>query len=173
MTNAALQSILNSITVIIDTREHAEGNCFAIKQWLETNHIPYVQRCLKFGDYSFEADGRSYENEIVIERKSGLTELSGNLAQSRERFENEMQRAKDVGAQVVLMVENGNWDAIIEHKYRTDFNEKSFLASLLSFQHRYPLNIQFIPAKYSASFIYSQFYYYLREKLKQQEAVSA
>ena len=167
MTDRRISDILRGITVIIDTREHEEGNCSNIKSWFNNNGIKYVRRCLKFGDYSFELNGESYENYVVVERKSGLTELSGNLAQNRERFENELQRAKDAGARVILMVEGGGWDNIIEHKYRTDLNERSFLASLFSFQCRYPLYVQFVPAKYAGMFIYSQFHYFLREKLKE------
>jgi len=173
MTNASLQQILNSITIIIDTREHSEGNSANIIAYLDSKGIKHVQRCLKFGDYSFEVDGQSYENKIAIERKANLTEVSGNLAQNRERFENEFQRAKDAGAKLILMVENGSYQEIIEHKYRTNLAEKSFLASLFAFQYRYGLDIQFVSSKYSGMFIHSQFYYFLREILKNAEGETA
>ena len=171
MTDKRLSEILQGITVIIDTREHTEGNCANIMAYFDSNGIKYTQRCLKFGDYSFEVNGESYENRFVLERKSGLTELSGNISQARARFESELQKSKDASAKLVLMVEGGGWQGIIEHKYRTGLSEKSFMASLLSFSNRYGIEVQFIPAKYAGMFIYNQFYYYLRNELKQLEAI--
>jgi ERCC4-type nuclease len=167
MTPAAMQSILNSITVIIDSREHQEGNCANIMQYLDSHGIPYVQRCLKFGDYSFEANGESYENRLVIERKSGLDEVSGNLAQNRERFIAEIERSKEAGAKFVLMIENGSWQSIRQHKYRTDFNPKSFIGSLKSLRSRYGIDIDFVEKSEAGAHIYEEFYYYLRNLLKE------
>lgn len=172
MTAKHINDILRDLTIIVDTREnenHHLISCF------EQFGVKYIERALKFGDYSFECPAIpelgmmgscSFENRIVIERKSGLDELSGNIAQYRERFENEFQKAKDAGAKLILMVEGGSWDKIIEHKYRTELSERSYLASLFTFIHRYNINIQFIPAKYAGMFIYSQFYYFLREEIK-------
>ena len=169
MKNMRNQQALNSITVIVDTREHEHANDH-ILEYLAENNIPFIRRKLEFGDYSFEVSGQSYEQKIAIERKMNLTELSGNVSQNRERFENELQRAKDACAKLVLMVEGGWWQGIIEHKYRTGLSEKSFLASLFAFQYRYDLETQFIPGKYAGMFIYNTFYYFLRNELKEQEA---
>jgi len=167
MTDKQIAEILNSITIIVDSREHAEGNCANIMAWFDNNGIKYIQRCLKFGDYSFEASGESYENRLVLERKANLAELSGNISQSRERFIAEFQRSKEAGAKFILAVEDGSWLDIIEHKYRTELSPKSYMASLLSFQVRYGIDIQFIPKQYAGMFIYSIFRYYLREQLKE------
>jgi ERCC4-type nuclease len=171
MTNKSLQSILNSITVIIDTREHSDGNCANIISYLDCKGIKHISRKLEFGDYSFSVGDQSYENKIAIERKASLTELSGNLAQSRARFEAELTRAKETGAKLILMCENGSWDGIIEHKYRTDLSPKSYLASLMSFSSRYGIYIQFVQQKYAGMFIFSTFYYYLRNELKEAAVV--
>lgn len=171
MNDKRITEILKGISVIIDTREHSEGNCANIMNWMGVNSIKYTQRCLKFGDYSFEVNGESYENRLVLERKSGLTELSSNVSQHRERFVSELQRSKDAGAKLILMVEDGSWQDIIEHKYRTELSPKSYMASLLSFQSKFGIDIQFIPKQYAGMFIYSQFYYMLRNELKQMEAI--
>ncbi len=173
MTDRRMTEILRGITVIIDTRENEYKH---ITDYFSSKGIPFISRKLEFGDYSFLSPAIpelniskpiSFENRLVIERKSGLTELSGNLAQYRERFENELQRAKEVGAKLILMVENGSYENILNHKYRTALNEKSYMASLFSFSHRYNIDVQFIPAKYAGMFIYGQFYYMLREELKE------
>jgi len=172
MTDKRMAEILRSITVIIDTREQ---DCYHLTRFFDGKEIKYIRRKLDFGDYSFEVapisvlqlhEPFSFERRIAIERKHSLDELSGNLAQSRERFQNELTRAKDAGAKLILMVEGGSWDRIIEHKYQTDLNERSYMASLFSFIHRYNIEVQFIPSKYAGMFIFSQFYYMLREELK-------
>ena len=164
MTPTALQTILNSITIIVDTRENANSH---ITGYFTQNGIKFIERALKFGDYSCEVDGISYENKVVLERKADIVELSGNLAQNRVRFENELTKAKEAGAKLVLMVENGSFERIIEHKYNTDLSEKSFLATLFTYSHRYNLDINFIEKRYSGLFIYYQLYYWVRNYLKE------
>jgi ERCC4-type nuclease len=171
MTNTSLQQILNSITIICDTREHNDdGNCINILTYFDNNKIPYIRRKLDFGDYSFEAEGQSYEQKLAIERKMNLTELSGCLAQSRERFEAELIRSKEAHAKLILLCEDGSYQGIIEHKYRTALSEKSFMASIFTYIHRYGIDVQFIPAKYAGAFIHGTFYYYLRNLLKEADS---
>lgn len=180
MNDKRIKEILKGITVIVDTREHEEGNPHIIR-YFENNGIPYVKKKLDFADYSFYAppipelkiaEPMSFENRYVIERKANLEELSGNLSNARERFVREFERCIEKRARMTLMVEDGNWQSIFEHKYKTNLNEKSFMASLFTYQHRYNLKIEFVPEKYAGMFIYSQFYYMLRDELKQFEVVA-
>jgi ERCC4-type nuclease len=177
MTDKRIADILKGITVIVDTRENENLH---ITDYFASKGIKYIERKLEYGDYSFLSPPIpelgfekefSLEFRIAIERKHNLDELSGNLTQSRDRFERELERAQADHAKLILMVENGSWDKIIEHNYRTELNEKSYMASLFTFIHRYNIDIQFIPAKYAGMFIYSQFYYFLRQELKSLEAV--
>jgi ERCC4-type nuclease len=177
MTDKRIAEILKGITIIVDTRENENLH---ITDYFNAKGLNYMERKLEYGDYSFLSpsipelgfeESFSMEFRIAIERKHDLTELSGNLAQSRDRFERELERAQSDRAKLILMVEGGSWDRIIEHKYRTDLNEKSYLASLFTFIHRYNIDIQFIPVKYAGMFIYSQFYYFLRQELKSLEAI--
>jgi ERCC4-type nuclease len=171
MTDKRITEILQGITVIVDSREQD----LHVTDYLDRYKIPYIQMALKFADYSFICppipeigltEPTSFEQRIAVERKSGLTELSGNLAQARERFENELQKAKELRSKIILLIENGSYEGILRHDYRTDLNEKSYIASLFSFQARYNLEIQFIPSKMSGWFIYNTFKYFLREELK-------
>jgi ERCC4-type nuclease len=171
VSDKSIKELLNLMTIIVDTREHEHANDHIIG-YFDKHNIPYVRRKLDFGDYSFEIPHVSYENKIAIERKMSLTELSGNVAQHRDRFEAEFTRAKKAGAKLILMVENGGWDKIAEHNYRTALSEKSFLASLFSFQHRYGIDIQFVPKKYAGMYICGTFHYYLRNEIKEMEGVA-
>jgi ERCC4-type nuclease len=175
MTDLQVKDILKNITIICDTRENMTDH---ITGYFASKGIKYIDRKLDYGDYSFICppiphikllEPFSFEKRLVIERKSGLEELSGNLAQARERFEREFERAQADKAKMILMVEGGSWNSIIEHKYKTNLNEKSFMASLFTYMHRYDVTPQFVPEKYAGMFIYSQFYYFLRQELKQYE----
>jgi len=169
MTDKQIKNILDNLIIIVDTREQENSN---ITNYFDAKNISWVSQKLDYGDYSFGIpallgiDTMTFQQRIVIERKNSLDELSGNIAQARERFEREMERAKTDGAKTILLVENGNYEKILEHKYRTDLNEKSYLASLFSFKARYGIEIEFISEKLSGWYIYNTFKYYLREHLK-------
>jgi ERCC4-type nuclease len=171
MTDKQITEYLNEMVIICDTRENENSH---IIDYFKKNNIKYVVRGLKFGDYSFElpelsrigADAKPFEFKIVVERKASLEEISGNLSQNRERFENEFSRAAACNAKVIVMVESGSYEDIINHKYGTDLNPKSFMASIFAFKTRYNLGFEFVPKKLAGLFIYATMKYYLREYLK-------
>jgi len=169
-TKEELDQLLKSTVILCDTREQRNEH---ITDFFNDNGIQYKNMALKYGDYSFylprnEALGIArdtyFNNEIVIERKGSLEELSGNLAQDRQRFEDEFLRAK---SKIILMVEALGYEQIMNHNYRTELSEKAFIASLFSFKYRYDIDIQFIGKGNAGKFIYTTFYYYLRENLVQ------
>lgn len=169
-TDAELKQILKTLTVIVDTREKENEH---ILNYLSSKKIPYIEQALSFGDYSYMLPacpelgiGRDmyFTNDIVVERKASLEELSGNLAQKREQFENEFLRARD--CDITLLVERGSLSDIYTHKYQTELKETAFMASLLAWEQRYGIKLQFVHMTHSGQFIYGKFYYHLREILK-------
>lgn len=169
-TETELKKLLKSIIVIVDTREQANDH---VLKYFDAKKIPYITQKIESGDYSFylPADPELgivrdiyFADKICIERKNSLEELSGTIT-DRDRFESELLRAKD--RQFILMVEESQGlEKIINHKYNTQYNEKSYLATLFSFRFRYGMDINFIDKRYAGLFIYQQLYYYLREFLK-------
>lgn len=99
-----------------------------------------------------------------MERKHNLEEISGNFSQARARFEEELATYP---GKIYLLIEDGSYKDIIQGNYKTKISAKSFLATLHSFNHRYNAQITFMPDnKYSATWIYLTFFYYLREEMK-------
>lgn len=163
-----LKNLLDSLTIVVDTREQANQH---IIKYFNDKKIPYIFKKLDYGDYGCFLPAnpelgimRDTYFDCFIERKNSIEELSGNLTQDRQRFESEFIRAK--GSRFILMVEeSAGFEKIVNHKYNTQYNEKSFIASLLAFGHRYGIDIHFIDSKYAGLFIYYQLYYFAREYL--------
>ena len=155
-----LKKLTKSLVVLVDSREKKNDH---ILSYFTKQGVAYQKTKLDYGDYSFyipaAAAGEDiyFHRDIVIERKASLEELSGNLAQERERFEKEF----------LLMVEEpGGYSSVIAHKYRTEMNPAAYMASLKTWEHRFGTNVQFIDKQYSGYYIVSTFQYFAREALK-------
>jgi ERCC4-type nuclease len=166
-----MNKLLKSIVIIIDSREKVNSH---IIDYYDKHKIKYEIMALPCGDYSFilpenkelGIDAPMYfYNDIFIERKASAEEISSNFTQSRERFNDEFATAH---AKIkYLLIEGCNYEDIVEGKYNTEYNSKSFLASLHSFNIKYGLQVTFMPdKKYTPIYIYGVMQYYLRHLLK-------
>lgn len=100
----------------------------------------------------------------MIERKGSLEELSGNFTKNRSRFEEEMATYP---GKKYLLIENANYQDIVAGKYKSEFSTKAYLASIHTFNHRYDLQVVFMPDNtYSGYFLYGVFTYFLKNKLR-------
>lgn len=165
-----IKKLTGSIVVLVDTREKQNRH---IIDYFDKNNIAYEPTTLIYGDYSFyipaDVAGENiyFHRDIVIERKASLEELSGNLAQERERFEREFLRAGNDRAKLYLMIEDmGGYSSIIGHRYNTQFTPVAFMASLKAWEARFNCNVQFIDRQYSGYYIMAIFQYSAREMLK-------
>ena len=155
--------------VLVDSREQKNKH---ILDYFQRQGISYELMKLDYGDYSCkipEAAGRDlyFHDSIVIERKASLEELSGNLAQNRDRFECEFLRARNAGAKVYLMVEDPRgYTGICNHAYKTQLNPASYMASLKTWEHRFDANVQFIAPELSGYYIAATLQYFVREALR-------
>lgn len=165
-TDTEVKDILKSMVVLCDTREQRNEHITAEFDRLKVQHKPCK---LSTGDYSVMlpampdygiARSMRFDRAILVERKGSLEELSGNFTKERERLKDELCRAKDT--KTYLLIEGASYGDILEHRYQTQLSEKAFFASLLSFQQQYGLNISFMDKKHSGTFIYSLFYYFIR-----------
>ncbi|MFW5987866.1 MAG: ERCC4 domain-containing protein [bacterium] len=166
------KGLLNSLTILVDSREQKNQH---ITSYFEDKGVPYKNKKLDWGDYSFmlpaapEAgimrDIYFNRHDIAIERKRSLNELSNNFTHDRTQFENELIRAGR--GKFILLIENEQgYKNIIKHNYRTNYKPRSYIGTLHSFRHRYDMEVMFIDPAFSGNFIYYTFYYYCRECLK-------
>ena len=168
-----IEDCLDSIQIIIDTREQPSKR--AQKRY-ESFCAHYKRQTLNYGDYTYNfrlPDGKmlfddeeTIKGHVIIERKQDLVELSQCFCQSRERFEREFERAKENNATIYLLVEDANWENLINGKYNTKFNSKAFLASITAWMARYDIKIIFCKSETSGRMIKEILYRELKERLE-------
>ena len=166
-TDAEIKGILKSTIVLTDTREQANQHILTALDEMGVTHRPMA---LSFGDYSVMLPSQPdagitmdtyFDGEIIIERKNSLDELASNFTAGRDRFKSEWLRSGS--ARKYLLVEDSSgYGGILAHQYRNNFSEKAFLASLLSFQSRYGLNVIFCDAAQAGCIVWSLLYYHVR-----------
>jgi DNA excision repair protein ERCC-4 len=105
--------------IIVDTREQ--------RAWEFTNDVDVQIATLETGDYS--VNGAT--DYVRIERKS-LPDLVGCVAQSRERFEDELRRLESYAVRAVI-VEASILD-VEAHCYRSQVRPQSVIGSTVAWQ---------------------------------------
>lgn len=166
-----IKKLENHIVILVDTREKKNEH---ITNYFDKYGIKYEKSKLDYGDYSFYIESNDlvkeaiyFHNDIAVERKATLEELSQNLAQERERFEKELLKAQANGCKMWLSVEDARGlGAIMEHGYKTELKPLAYVASLKTFETRFNLHINFIDKRYSGFNIKSTFCYFLRDFLR-------
>ncbi len=169
-TDMEMEELVSSLTVLVDTREKRNEH---ILDYFDRKKILYKKKALDYGDYSFMLPANEklsiprdlyFNNQIVVERKASLEEISGNLTKERDRFEKELCLAPKTK---VLLIENANYSDIATGNYNTQYNKKSFWASIHSFWFKYNIPVMFMPDnQYSGLFIRGFFEYYLKNYMK-------
>lgn len=168
-TDKEVKELLGSMVVLIDTREQDNGHLI---RYFDHKKIPYESKKLDYGDYSVRIPKNDelgvtrdiyFTDSIVVERKGSLSELAGNLTKDRTRFESELIRAK--GTNIALMIENATYSDLVMGRYRSEYNAKSFVATLATYSARYGLDVNFVEKELAGNWIYHRLYYAVREEL--------
>lgn len=143
----------------------------------------YIQeKGLKVGDYTIAVqlpnkEIVNFKDKVVIERKADLNELCCNLFDKKDeegktRLERELERAKEQGIKVYLVVETTDMHSkILSSKhFRYDKASKvtpaSFMAMLTSLCARYNINVWYTDKANAGRLIHDLLYYEAREYLK-------
>jgi ERCC4-type nuclease len=130
--------------------------------------VKYERRKLDFGDYSFVADGKSYERELVIERKNSINEIIGNFTKGKDRFRREFERAGK--CKVILMIE-ASPDQIDAHDYRSKMSPTKVHSFIKTWCNRFQLELHYVDKAQSCEFILNQFRAFLREQKRREKDV--
>ncbi len=163
-----IQSALESITVLVDTREQDTPQA---RKRLEGMKLPYERQKLDFGDYSAKCtlpngDELNFSDMFAIERKMNLDELCGCYCRSRERFTREFERAREKNAKLYLLIENATWEKVYEGKYRSKMSAGALKASMLAWLSRYNCQLIFCKAETSGKLIADIIYREVKERLE-------
>lgn len=167
-TEKEIQELLKTAIVIVDTREQKANH---ILKYFDERKIAYAKEKLEYGDFTLKVKIPSLNRDfyfgdiLTIERKANLEELSGNLAHERERMIKEFSRAR---GQLILLIENATYDDIVSHNYKTQYEPKSFIATLKTFENRFGFSTHYQKdSTYTGHYIYQTLIYALRNKLKE------
>lgn len=170
-TESEWKKLLDIMVILVDTREKKNSH---ITGYFDKHNIKYEKKALPCGDYSFYLEANSelsiprsiyFDSEIFIERKASLEELSANFTTGRTRIEEEFATAK--AGKKYLLIENADYTDVVNGNYDTQYSKKAFLGTLHSFNHKYDLEIFFIPDnKYTPIYILGVFQYYLKNLIK-------
>ena len=168
MTPFELQKTLESLTLLLDTREQETAS---LKRRLKDIGLPCKRQKLDFGDYSCELtmpDGSvvGFDKAFSIERKMNIDELATCFTSQRKRFTAEFERAKEAGAKIYLLVENASFEKIIAEKYRSKVSNNALLASIFAFLARYNCQIVFCKPETSGRVIKEILYREAKEYLQ-------
>lgn len=89
--------------LIVDSREH-KSERDRITAEFEGRGVRYSITKLFIGDYM------EYSNPLlIIDRKQSIQELAANCTRDHDRFKRELERAKAVGARLVILVEQNRY----------------------------------------------------------------
>ena len=170
------KKMLDSMIILIDRREQQTERA---ERRYQSFGIPYRKATLAYGDYTYNAmlpdgswiydEAQTLRARVVIERKMNLEELASCFTHSRDRFEREFIRAKDQGARVFLLVEDANWENLMNGKYQSGFNQNAFFASLCSWLIRYDIQLVFCKKESSGKIIRELLYRDLRIRIERGE----
>lgn len=176
MDNFEIDSVLSTFEILVDCREHQTKQ--AVERY-EGFGTPYRKATLNYGDYcgNVRLPGGDWLYDIrqtvspacALERKMSLDELAGCLGRSRQRFQREFERASGNKAKMYLLTENGSWEGILFHRYRSKLTTNSFLASLTAWTVRYDLTPLFCKSDVSGRMIKEILYRDMKERLQNGE----
>lgn len=173
MERLEIEACLESMQILVDTREQPSERA---SRRYEAFGRPYRRQTLSFGDYTYNfrlpsgdwlhGPDTAAQGHCIVERKMNLEELSGCFTRERDRFRREFEKAKDAKATVYLLIEDGSWEKIVNHGYKTKYNPRAFLATLVAWMIRYDFKVIFCKKETSGRLISEILYRNLKERLE-------
>jgi ERCC4-type nuclease len=136
--------------LLVDSREKPKAIKSILKEF-EREGVPYSVTKLFIGDY------QDYGNPfLIIDRKQSIQELAANCTRDHDRFKRELERAKSVGARLVILVEQNrykdrdNWihvesieDIMLWSSPHTTIRGEKVFRVLRAWMSKYDIDVQF------------------------------
>lgn len=136
--------------LVIDSREKPRA-ITKIIDYLQQNNIDYIRSKLIVGDYMI------YDRpKRVVDRKQNIAELAKNCTADHKRFRAELQRAKDLGVELIVLVEQEEYsdrgkkirvkdisDLMLWSDQYTTIRGEQVFRVLSSWCHKYPVRVEF------------------------------
>ena len=169
------EEVLSTFRIVVDTREQMTPRA---KHRLKAFGVPCERGTLNYGDYAANITlpsgalldvSKTMSAKCVVERKMSLDEIAACLGRERKRFERELCRANDAGAIVYLVIEDGSWEKILAHNYRSKLHPDAMYNSLVAYQARYGVHVLFASQFASARLIKEILYRDIKERLNNGE----
>lgn len=89
--------------LLVDSREKPKAIKTILKQF-EDAGVAYSVTKLFIGDY------QDYAHPLlIVDRKQSIQELAANCTRDHDRFKRELERAKSVGARLIILVEQNRY----------------------------------------------------------------
>ena len=171
-----VQDALAGFRIIVDTREQMTQRA---QERIASLSVPVTRVTMSYGDYcadipvngknSLYECGKAVCAPCVIERKMSLDELAMCFTRGRDRFRREFERASANNAKVYLLIENGSWEGILRHRYKSRYNPEAFKASLTAWMIRYNFTPLFCKAETSGTVIKEILFRDMKERLERGE----
>ena len=120
-------------------------------------------------DCELNVGGELIQLPVAIERKMDLDEMCLCSGKQRKRFEKELERAKEKGIELYLLVEKASWGKAYEGDYRSKLSAKSLVGSLLTWEKRYKMPVHYCEPEFAAIHIRDILHYAAREWLSNAE----
>ena len=176
MTHFEEMQVLDSMEILVDTREQRTSKA---EQRYNSFGVPFSRTTLAYGDYTANfrlLDGgylydisRTINPICAVERKMNLDELAQCFTTGRERFEREFQGATANNCFIHLICEDGSYEKIEGHKYKSKFPPKAFLASVTAWERRYNIHFHFCSSLESGRLIKEFLYRDMKERIERGE----
>lgn len=144
--------------LLVDSREKPKAIQIILKEF-ERRGRKYSITKLFIGDYM------EYSNPLlIVDRKQSIQELAANCTRDHERFRAELERAKSVGAELVILVEQnrykdrGKWihvetieDIMLWSSPHTTIRGEKVYRVLRAWMAKYPIRVEFCDKRQTGS----------------------
>jgi ERCC4-type nuclease len=139
--------------IIVDSREKAAPR-ERITNYFTSHNVEWHVSKLFVGDY------QDFSNPfIVVDRKANIGEIAGNVTSQHDRFVKELERAREIGIELVILIEQNRVGkrkieelsdiCLWKNQYGTIHGERIFRI-LTTLKNKYGISIEFCDKRSTA-----------------------